>query len=230
MRLPSPTAAEPRRTHRSRKPTTPRSCSARLPPSGVSMMLYAAAGIAGVPWFAGGQAGFEGPTFGYVLGSVPEGALVRVLARSGAGRTFVRTIVPMTASKVLATAEVLRATRHLTGNGPDACSLPGRTAGHAGRTAARRAQAPADDNGGPRRAQDCRPVLAAADRPGRGPGASSPPSPSSTSPRTDWSCASSPRRHRGRGPRANRPQTDPPEGLVEMPSPREGLRHGLRDL
>src|SRR5919199_5375715 len=35
-----------------------------------SLALYLAAGVAGMPWFADGQSGWGGPSFGYVLGFV----------------------------------------------------------------------------------------------------------------------------------------------------------------
>src|SRR5438067_6276539 len=47
------------------------------------MALYAAAGAAGVPWFAGHSGGFSvitGPTAGYILGFVLAGAVVGKLA------------------------------------------------------------------------------------------------------------------------------------------------------
>ncbi len=60
-----------------------------------SMALYAVAGLAGVPWFAGGATAFnEGAlvaSFGYILGFVAAAALVGYLAERGATRTALRT-------------------------------------------------------------------------------------------------------------------------------------------
>lgn len=62
-----------------------------------AMLLYAALGIAGVPWFAGGGAGWGGASFGYILGFVLAGVVVGALARRGASRTPLRTAVAMAA-------------------------------------------------------------------------------------------------------------------------------------
>ncbi|WP_037605195.1 biotin transporter BioY [Streptacidiphilus rugosus] len=55
-----------------------------------SMGLYLLAGLAGLPWFAGGASG-TGVTIGYVVGFVLAGALVGALARRGADRSPLRT-------------------------------------------------------------------------------------------------------------------------------------------
>ncbi|MET9965420.1 biotin transporter BioY [Streptomyces sp. NPDC006356] len=57
-----------------------------------SMLLYLAAGAAGVPWFADHASGLGGPTFGYVVGFVLAAALVGELARRGNDRSVVGTI------------------------------------------------------------------------------------------------------------------------------------------
>lgn len=60
-----------------------------------AMSLYAVAGLAGVPWFAGASTAFKGGalvvSFGYVLGFVAAAALVGWLAQRGATRTAPRT-------------------------------------------------------------------------------------------------------------------------------------------
>jgi biotin transport system substrate-specific component len=60
-----------------------------------SMSLYAVAGLAGIPWFAGASSAFKGGalvvSFGYVLGFVAAAALVGWLAERGATRTAART-------------------------------------------------------------------------------------------------------------------------------------------
>lgn len=60
-----------------------------------SMLLYAALGLAGVPWFAGGSSAFQDGalvvSFGYVVGFIAAAALVGHLAERGATRTVLRT-------------------------------------------------------------------------------------------------------------------------------------------
>ncbi|MBC9731063.1 biotin transporter BioY [Streptomyces sp. TRM68367] len=57
-----------------------------------SMLLYLAAGAAGVPWFAGHAHGAGGPAFGYIVGFILAAALVGELARRGNDRSIVGTI------------------------------------------------------------------------------------------------------------------------------------------
>ena len=57
----------------------------------LSVGLYMAAGMAGVPWFAGHASGYGFPSFGYIIGFVAAGALVGWLAQRGADRTVART-------------------------------------------------------------------------------------------------------------------------------------------
>ncbi|MEU1625080.1 biotin transporter BioY [Streptomyces sp. NPDC020096] len=57
----------------------------------LSLLLYAAAGVAGVPWFANGAHGAGLVTFGYILGMVLASAAVGALARRGADRSVWRT-------------------------------------------------------------------------------------------------------------------------------------------
>lgn len=57
----------------------------------LGMLLYAVAGVAGLPWFAGQQSGWSIPSFGYVLGFVLAAVVVGALARRGADRTVART-------------------------------------------------------------------------------------------------------------------------------------------
>ncbi|WP_037906862.1 biotin transporter BioY [Actinacidiphila yeochonensis] len=56
-----------------------------------SLGLYAVAGMAGLPWFAGASSGWSMPTLGYVLGMVLASAVVGGLARRGGDRTVLRT-------------------------------------------------------------------------------------------------------------------------------------------
>jgi biotin transport system substrate-specific component len=61
-----------------------------------SMALYVAAGLAGVPWFAGHSSGLPKATFGYLLGFILAAVLVGRLAGRGGDRTPLRTIGTMT--------------------------------------------------------------------------------------------------------------------------------------
>ncbi|NEB74508.1 biotin transporter BioY [Streptomyces sp. SID14478] len=57
----------------------------------LSLALYALAGMAGVPWFAGGGSGYAMASFGYVIGLMLAAAAVGALARRGADRSVLRT-------------------------------------------------------------------------------------------------------------------------------------------
>lgn len=65
------------------------------------MALYLVAGIAGVPWFAGGSSGFVGATFGYLLGFVVAAAVVGKLAERGADRKVLSTVGVMALGNVI---------------------------------------------------------------------------------------------------------------------------------
>jgi biotin transport system substrate-specific component len=54
-----------------------------------ALVLYALAGLAGVPWFAGGTSGVS-VSFGYILGMMLASAAVGALARRGADRSVPR--------------------------------------------------------------------------------------------------------------------------------------------
>ncbi|MER6572699.1 biotin transporter BioY [Streptomyces sp. NPDC001093] len=56
----------------------------------LSLALYALAGAAGVPWFAGGSSGAASVSFGYILGMLLASAAVGALARRGADRSPLR--------------------------------------------------------------------------------------------------------------------------------------------
>jgi biotin transport system substrate-specific component len=57
--------------------------------------LYAALGLAGIPWFAGGTSGYVTATFGYILGFVAAAAVVGRLAQLGWTRRPWQTFVAM---------------------------------------------------------------------------------------------------------------------------------------
>jgi biotin transporter BioY len=60
-----------------------------------SLALYLAAGVAGMPWFADGESGWGGPSFGYILGFIVSAAVVGALAARGADRTPVKAVPAM---------------------------------------------------------------------------------------------------------------------------------------
>ncbi|MBL1093021.1 biotin transporter BioY [Streptomyces sp. NPDC001739] len=63
----------------------------------LSLALYALAGMAGMPWFAGGASGYASPTFGYIVGMLLASGLVGALARRGGDRGALRTAATMAA-------------------------------------------------------------------------------------------------------------------------------------
>lgn len=67
----------------------------------LSMAVYLLVGMAGVPWFAGGSSGVGGPAFGYLIGFVVAAALVGALARRGADRRVVSTLLLMVAGSIV---------------------------------------------------------------------------------------------------------------------------------
>ncbi|MDH6215723.1 biotin transporter BioY [Streptomyces pseudovenezuelae] len=54
-----------------------------------ALAVYALAGLAGMPWFAGGTSGVS-VSFGYILGMILASAAVGALARRGADRSVLR--------------------------------------------------------------------------------------------------------------------------------------------
>ena len=56
-----------------------------------SMVVYAAVGVVGVPWFSGGSSGWGGASFGYILGFIVAAGVVGRMAERGATLTAVRT-------------------------------------------------------------------------------------------------------------------------------------------
>ncbi|MFF4949813.1 biotin transporter BioY [Streptomyces chattanoogensis] len=67
----------------------------------LSLALYALAGMAGMPWFAGGTSGAGGATFGYILGMLLAATVVGALARRGGDRGVLRTAGTMAAGTAL---------------------------------------------------------------------------------------------------------------------------------
>lgn len=69
--------------------------------SAAALGLYAVAGVAGVPWFAGHSSGYVGASFGYVLGFVLAAALCGFLAERGADRSILKSVPAMVAGEVV---------------------------------------------------------------------------------------------------------------------------------
>lgn len=66
-----------------------------------AMVLYAVAGIAGVPWFAQGTSGFTMPSFGYIVGFIVAAAVVGRIAEHGSTRSVLRTAGLMVLGNVI---------------------------------------------------------------------------------------------------------------------------------
>jgi biotin transport system substrate-specific component len=66
-----------------------------------AMALYAVAGIAGVPWFAGHTSGYVGASFGYIIGFFLAATLCGLLAERGADRSVLRSLPAMLAGEVV---------------------------------------------------------------------------------------------------------------------------------
>ena len=67
----------------------------------LSMLVYLAAGLSGVPWFSNHTSGWAEASFGYILGFVVAAGLVGALAKRGADRHVVSTIALMIAGTVV---------------------------------------------------------------------------------------------------------------------------------
>ena len=69
--------------------------------AGAALVLYAVAGVAGVPWFAGHSSGYASASFGYVVGFVAAAVLCGYLAGRGADRSVLRSLPAMIAAEVV---------------------------------------------------------------------------------------------------------------------------------
>ncbi len=63
-------------------------------------IVYAALGLAGLPWFVDHTAGWQGASMGYVIGFVVAAAVCGRLAERGADRTVVRSLPAMLAGEL----------------------------------------------------------------------------------------------------------------------------------
>jgi biotin transport system substrate-specific component len=69
--------------------------------AGAALALYAVAGVAGVPWFAGHSSGYASASFGYIVGFVAAAVLCGYLASLGADRSVLRSLPAMVAAEVV---------------------------------------------------------------------------------------------------------------------------------
>lgn len=60
-----------------------------------AMVLYALAGLIGVPWFATGQSGYVGASFGYILGFIVCAMVCGRLAELGSDRRLLSSVAAM---------------------------------------------------------------------------------------------------------------------------------------
>jgi biotin transport system substrate-specific component len=60
-----------------------------------AMVLYASAGVAGLPWFADHGSGYVGASFGYILGFILCAGVCGFLAEKGADRTVLKSVPAM---------------------------------------------------------------------------------------------------------------------------------------
>ncbi len=67
----------------------------------LSMVLYAAAGVVGMPWFANHTHGWGGASFGYILGFIVAAAAVGELAKRGNDRQVLSTVGLMAVGSVV---------------------------------------------------------------------------------------------------------------------------------
>jgi biotin transport system substrate-specific component len=69
--------------------------------AGAALVLYAVAGVAGVPWFAGHSSGYASASFGYIVGFVAAAVLCGYLAGRGADRSVLRSLPAMIAAEIV---------------------------------------------------------------------------------------------------------------------------------
>jgi biotin transport system substrate-specific component len=69
--------------------------------AGAALVLYAVAGVAGVPWFAGHSSGYASASFGYIVGFIAAAVLGGYLAGRGADRSVLRSLPAMIAAEVV---------------------------------------------------------------------------------------------------------------------------------
>jgi biotin transport system substrate-specific component len=67
----------------------------------LAMLVYAVAGLVGVPWFAERSSGYTAPSFGYIVGFIVAAFVVGRIAEHGATRNFVRSVALMVLGSVI---------------------------------------------------------------------------------------------------------------------------------
>ena len=66
-----------------------------------SMAVYAVAGVAGVPWFAGASSGYAGASFGYIVGFFFAATACGYLAGRGADRSVLQSVPAMIVGEII---------------------------------------------------------------------------------------------------------------------------------
>lgn len=66
-----------------------------------ALVLYAAAGLIGLKWFAFGQSGYVGANFGYILGFIASAAVCGYLAQLRADRRLISAVPAMIVGEVV---------------------------------------------------------------------------------------------------------------------------------
>jgi biotin transport system substrate-specific component len=66
-----------------------------------AMALYAIAGVAGLPWFAGGTSGYASASFGYIIGFFFAAAACGYLASRGVDRSILSSVTPMILGEII---------------------------------------------------------------------------------------------------------------------------------
>jgi biotin transport system substrate-specific component len=66
-----------------------------------AMLLYALAGVIGVPWFAHGTSGYVGASFGYIVGFIVAAMVCGKLAEMGSDRKLLSSIPAMIAGEIV---------------------------------------------------------------------------------------------------------------------------------
>jgi biotin transport system substrate-specific component len=67
----------------------------------LAMLVYAVAGVVGVPWFAEASSGYSAPSFGYIVGFIVAAFIVGRIAEHGATRSFATSIGLMLLGSVI---------------------------------------------------------------------------------------------------------------------------------
>jgi len=67
----------------------------------LAMLVYAVAGVVGVPWFAEASSGYSAPSFGYIIGFIVAAFVVGRIAEHGATRNFAKSMGLMLLGSVI---------------------------------------------------------------------------------------------------------------------------------